>query len=698
VLDDHPDKSFNRRLRVLTENQALEVMAQLLAKTDEIPFSEAEREQALTLANTVGRLPMALELAARRIARGSSWAELNRALEAKIADLDALEPDTRRRLKGNLRVEASINVSLDWLRKDLEPAWQCFVWLGALPEDAIINPLAAATWWQGIVKREKAADILEYLFHENLLLELPALQLGSRIWPAYMLHDLLHDVARRRLEAEKQQGLGLTLQQANEKLLNRYQRLTIDGLWHTLPADGYIQANLTWHMEHAGQIEAIHQLLAEETRDGRNSWYLAPAPPDKGNAYATDVYRAWYLAEKAYEDQPNGQDIGRQCRYALIIAFLNNLAGNISPELLRALVQYKEEEWPQAKALAYIEQIPDVLSHQKAAALNHLVDLLRPELLPKALVSAQSMSDARARAEALTGLAPQFPEKERAEILAQALTAAQDISDVRERDEVLAAMLPRFSEETREEILDQATAPLTPQLPEEERVGTMAETLAAAQAINDVRNRVEVLVALAARLPQGERMDLLTRALAAAQTIDHGGDLARAVAAVVPQLPEESKAEIVAQTLVAAQTIEDAETRARALAALAPHLPEGLVAQALTTAQAIDDAESRARVLADLVPQLPVGLVVEALFAVVTIYDTESRAKALEALALLLAGLQPAELYLRWRQALRVLARRAREDVLSDLVALVPVIEALGGRDAIEETAQAILDVGRWWP
>jgi hypothetical protein len=32
------------------------------------------------------------------------------------------------------------------------------------------------------------------------------------------------------------------------------------------------------------------------------------------------------------------------------------------------------------------------------------------------------------------------------------------------------------------------------------------------------------------------------------------------------------------------------------------------------------------------------------------------------------------------------------------LAALSPVIEALGGREAIEETAQAILDVGRWWP
>ena len=30
--------------------------------------------------------------------------------------------------------------------------------------------------------------------------------------------------------------------------------------------------------------------------------------------------------------------------------------------------------------------------------------------------------------------------------------------------------------------------------------------------------------------------------------------------------------------------------------------------------------------------------------------------------------------------------------------ALEPVIAALGGLEALAETAQAIIDVGRWWP
>ncbi|MFN2224567.1 MAG: CHAT domain-containing protein, partial [Candidatus Promineifilaceae bacterium] len=376
------DQPFDYRLRVLTENQALEVLARLLGKTDESPFSEEEEAQARALVNIVGGHPLALELATGRIARGSSWEELTRALKAEIADLDALEPDARRRLKGNLRVEASINVSLDRLRQEFEPAWQNFVWLGALPEDATINPVAAAIWWG--VKPGRAADILEYLYDENLLLEALEIQLGGKTWPAYKLHDLLHDVARRRLVADQPGGLGFTLQVANEKLLARYWQLTTDDLWYTLPADGYIQANLTWHMEQAGQIEAIHHLLAEETEDGRNGWYVALEQPDTGNTYATDVYRAWHLAEEAYEKQPNGLAIGRQCRYALIIASLSSLAGNLPPELLAALVQYKL--WSPAKALAYVEQIPDAQRYQKAETLKRLAPLLPLKMLRPALV------------------------------------------------------------------------------------------------------------------------------------------------------------------------------------------------------------------------------------------------------------------------------------------------------------------------
>ena len=74
------------------------------------------------------------------------------------------------------------------------------------------------------------------------------------------------------------------------------------------------------------------------------------------------------------------------------------------------------------------------------------------------------------------------------------------------------------------------------------------------------------------------------------------------------------------------------------------------------------------------------------------------RADALAALAPHLAQMDPQELYPLWRETLPVLAARPRKELLANLKALVPVIHALGGREAIAETFRAIQDVGRWWP
>ena len=50
-----------------------------------------------------------------------------------------------------------------------------------------------------------------------------------------------------------------------------------------------------------------------------------------------------------------------------------------------------------------------------------------------------------------------------------------------------------------------------------------------------------------------------------------------------------------------------------------------------------------------------------------------------------------AKRFVSWRLA------HAR-DLLMDLSALVPVLAALGGAEAVAETFRAIQDVGRWWP
>ena len=78
--------------------------------------------------------------------------------------------------------------------------------------------------------------------------------------------------------------------------------------------------------------------------------------------------------------------------------------------------------------------------------------------------------------------------------------------------------------------------------------------------------------------------------------------------------------------------------------------------------------------------------------------DEFPRSSVLAALAPHLAALHPTDLYPLWRETLHLSSRRPRSDLLLDIGALVPVIVALGGHDALADTARAIGDVCRWWP
>lgn len=67
-------------------------------------------------------------------------------------------------------------------------------------------------------------------------------------------------------------------------------------------------------------------------------------------------------------------------------------------------------------------------------------------------------------------------------------------------------------------------------------------------------------------------------------------------------------------------------------------------------------------------------------------------------LAPYLEHLPAATLYPLWCETLHILASRTRGNVLLDIQALAPVIAALGGKEALFATAQAIIEVGRWFP
>ena len=648
-------KADTYSLDLMTPEQSLELLSKCLNR----PLEETEREDAQGLADAVGYLPLALELAGKRIARGVRWADLRTALEAEIAALEKLDGSHRRR-KNEMTLAASFNLSLKALREEEDGVWKSFIWLGVLPEDVTITAPMAATLWQ--VDAEEADEQLEWLWEEALLLPSSSQAIGERTWRAYRLHDLLHDLARGLLTGSPNPsrrnvlpGLGLDLRSAHATLLERYRATIPNGLWHNLIDDGYIHSHLTWHLEKAGHPLALHQLLQEETSAGRNGWYEARDRLGQMAGFVTDVARAWRLAEVGFEENP-ADSIGWQCRYALIMSSLNTVAANIPPELMAALVE--KGIWSPAQGLAYAQQVQD--SFRRAQALSGLAAHLPSSLLPEALEAARVIDHEYGRAFALSGLAAHLPssllpealeaariidhEYGRAfalsglaphlhDILPEALEAARAIDHESSRASALSGLAPHLPESLLPEALESARAidhesyrasalsGLAPHLPE----SLLPEALESARAIKNQYHRVSTLGGLVAHLPSS----LLSEALESVRAIDHEYVRALALSGLAPHLPES----LLPEALESARAIKNQSSRAEALGRLAPHLPSSLLPEALEAARAIKNQSSRASALSGLAPHLPESLLSEALESARAISDESSRASALSGLA-----------------------------------------------------------------
>src|SRR5262249_49270733 len=150
----------------------------------------------------------------------------------------------------------------------------------------ITTPMASSLW--NIVET-KAAEHLELLWNDALLLSHAPAVLREQTWLTYRLHDLLHDMARRILTPSPPKGFGITLQEAHATILDLYRARSARQEWHTLPDDGYIHAHLIWHMEQAGWHDEIHTLLRKETSEGRNTWYQVRNQLCQTAGYPIDV-------------------------------------------------------------------------------------------------------------------------------------------------------------------------------------------------------------------------------------------------------------------------------------------------------------------------------------------------------------------------------------------------------------------------
>ncbi|MBR8832807.1 MAG: hypothetical protein DSM106950_01870 [Stigonema ocellatum SAG 48.90 = DSM 106950] len=433
-------------LDVMQPSQAMELLTKKLGRN----LTATETQSAEVLAKELGYLPLALELAAAQVAGGISWKVLLQDMQQEVARLKTLDNKLARDANDEaslkkLSLTASLNLSVQRLSKETQ---ENFILLGILPEDVTITQQMAVTLWDMDLERD-ASDELGYLHSKALLLSGVSLVDGTL---TYRLHDLFHDLARNLLTASPTPkrrgdlpGLGITLAHAHATVLEKYRQKTQDGLWHTLPNDGYIHQHLVWHLEKAKKVEEIHSLLREESKTGANGWYEACDRLGQTANFVSDVVRAWRLAEEMFEKNPSS--ISLQVRYALIQSSINSRAKNIPPTLLAALVEKKR--WTVNQGLAYARQIPD--PGQQAEALVRLARFLSsPEQIQQeALNIALAIQHPENRGQVLEKLTPHLPEPMQRKIL----TGIQEIKIDWWKGEILARLAPFLPESLVQEIL-----------------------------------------------------------------------------------------------------------------------------------------------------------------------------------------------------------------------------------------------------
>lgn len=118
----------------------------------------------------------------------------------------------------------------------------------------------------------------------------------------------------------------------------------------------------------------------------------------------------------------------------------------------------------------------------------------------------------------------------------------------------------------------------------------------------------------------------------------------------------------------------------------------------LEVTRGITDESDRAHALAGLAPYLSAPQLHDALEIAQALTSESVRVQVLAALALNLKHLPVVRLYSLWGQTLHTLSMRTRSNLLSDIRALAPLIAALGEKEALVATIQAVIEVGKWFP
>jgi hypothetical protein len=458
--------------------------------------------EAAEVAEHCHNLPFALALCGTMIAEGSTWSDLvDRLKAADLGYIEAALPNYP--YKDLLRAQEVSTAHLPPALTERYCDLVVFPRNRGIPENAIFR------LWSASGAPDFESRKMLVTFYRRNLIRLD----GTAPTRTVSMHDLQHDYLTAVVKDARARHL---------RLMEAYREQTVDGLWHTLPGDGYIHSHLIWHMEAAGRLDDIDFLLKEQASDGRNGWYEALSRRGELATYVADVRRAWGIAKRANRDAievgGTADHLDAEIRYALSLSSTYNRAARIPRPLLALCLKYGVLDRKQVSSVAEMHIEPGARARAWATIATAAPADLRGQAL-KAAVDAAYLIDAegsRLKVLSCIARAPGLPE----DLVEKILTASSVDRGVAGAG-VLSALAPRLSGRLLDDAVRVAKAIdpslarlralslLVQRLPGKRRVQELPEMITDVEAMEPELEKVQAFCALAPLWPEASERALI---------------------------------------------------------------------------------------------------------------------------------------------------------------------------------------------
>ena len=580
--------------------------------------ADALPPQAQEVIRLCGGLPLALAAAGGLAADQVSWESI--AARVRDADLKALRAGFPGYPAADLL--APFDASVAALPG---PARDRYLRLAVFEHRGPVPARMAYLLWSGHGGDERADEELLALLARRSLLRLDPAQ-GT-----FNLHDLQFGYARWALGGD---GLATAHRELAHAVLDRWGGVglqlpaTASRSFGSDPADQYAVEHLAGHLAAAEEAELLHRLLAMEgsmftaagIKASGNLWFTVHDRLTDMDSYQRDVAAALALAEAGTDNAlargEQAPGVATEIRYALMLASVSSIAGNIPSSLLGLLVQ--DGLMPAAQALAYARSMPGPLDrfHALAGLLSALPTAAQGQVAEEALSAFEDNESRSFWGGGLADIAPYLSPQRWAGFIAESLARARAVPAVT-RAYGLLELADVVPEEQRDTVLAEADAA--------ERSGPFE---------GSPYNQAQVLTKMAARLPAGQRGPLLERARAAARRGSDGHLRSIQLAEIAELHTGLRRRRVRTEALAQARKESSPMWRSRALLDVAPLFSGGqhreILAEALATQRA--DRENPVSAYDSLAKALPDDMLPELLALSRSINDPDVRCDALLAI------------------------------------------------------------------